>query len=100
MDFSFNVSVCFNTAWRVHGMEYRSASSLRQDVSSMITSAVDAVWNGLVDVYGPAFNIVSDSVNEMRGLYAQAMMKQQLQRLISLPKLSRDVSELVEKSLK
>lgn len=30
----------------------------------------------------------------------QALMKQQLQRLMSLPKLSRDVSELVEKSLK
>ena len=30
----------------------------------------------------------------------QALMKQQLQRLISLPNLSRDVSELVEKSLK
>ena len=30
----------------------------------------------------------------------QQLMKAELQRLISLPKLSKDVSELVEKSLK
>jgi aminopeptidase N len=30
----------------------------------------------------------------------QSLMKKELQRLISLPKLSKDVSELVEKSLK